>query len=112
MAKVIKGVRWFTSAAASANWFSADVSVGGSSPVRHTLQCELASTADTIEVIMVHAGVTAVAGLNGNLDVSAGALFKESYIVIPNTTYNVRNIGTGQFVTAIVVEDEDDLNIS
>ena len=61
---------------------------------------------------MVRAGVTVISALNNATDINPITMFSESYIVIPGTTYNVQHEDTGQVITGIITQDEDDLNIS
>ena len=112
MAKKTLKVAWATaSVTAASNWFATDVSVGGSNPVKHILQCQLASANSVINVIMTRDSVSQTLALNGNVAVSAAVMVQQSYIVIPGTTYNVQHASTDQPIWAIVTEDQDNLTV-
>ncbi len=113
MAKTIKATAWTsTVVTAAANWLSSDVSVGGGSPVKHTLIYAQASAA-TVDLTMTRDDVVTVFPLNGGAAVSA-KMYKEDIVVLPGTTYNLDHAaGSGAHkVFLIVLEDEDDLGVN
>ncbi len=114
MAKKTIEVIWTAaSVTADTDWFAADISShsqGG--PVRHTLQATMLSVGGPINLIMTRGGVTKTVGLGAGLSILGSTMFQESYIIPPGTTYNVQHTTVTNVIGAVIMVDEDDLNIS
>ena len=114
MAKKTIEVIWTAaSVTAATDWFAADISAhsqGG--PVKHTLMTTVLSADTTINIVMTRGGVTKTIGLNGNVVVPGKSLYQESFIVAPGTTYNIQHETATHVIGAVIMVDEDDLNIS
>ena len=94
------------SVATSTDWFAADVSVGGSFPVKHMFQF-MVPTATVVYMDMAKDGIEKRLEFNGGTALPANSGQNFGVIIWPGTTYNIQHVTETQNVSVIVSESDN-----